>query len=229
MSENIYDAAFNGDLATVKSLLERGLIPNVANAQGMFPFMCALTLPISYSVELKASKAEIFKLLRNDMTAIQSSVDPSGNAMLHYVINFGFETLLQELIEEAKLNEDYTLFYKENIRGQKPIHVAILQKNNAIVARLLTQIPHMETTHDSNNRNLIHYMAQYGTASMLKNYCATLPAELLNRYVGATDVDGKTPYQLAQEYNHTHEQTEILQILVDSGAEPHRSFSPSIY
>ncbi|MCX7090913.1 MAG: hypothetical protein NTU48_05630 [Legionellales bacterium] len=91
---------------------------------------------------------------------------------------------------------------------------------------MLLKIPNMQTIGDWNNRNLIHHMAQYGSAAMLRSYCASVSTVQLARYIDMVDVDGNPPYLLARDCNGSNERADIMDILVAHGAVPVRSLTP---
>jgi hypothetical protein len=123
------------------------------------------------------------------------------------------------------MSGDYSIFFMGNHFDQKPIYFAIMQKQDAIVDMLL-KIPNMQTIGDWNNRNLIHHMAQYGSAAMLRSYCASVSTVQLARYIDMVDVDGNPPYLLARDCNGSNERADIMDILVAHGAVPVRSLTP---
>lgn len=226
MSDALYEAADAGDLVKVRTLLANGASRFAANEDnGQYPFMNALTLPVRSSLDLKQRKEDIFNLLRPEFPDIHNYVDRSGETMVHYLIKFDYAEPLSYLMRQAAASADYSIFSKGNNFDQKPIHAAIMCKREDMVADLL-QIPNMKTTMDWNNRNLIHHMAHYGTPAMLRSYCDSLTKVQLFEYINATDIDGKTPYQFAKDYNSTDDRSEIMEILVAHGATVYRSFSP---
>ena len=214
MSGELHQAALDGDLAAVILLLEQNANPLEPNAEtGQYPLFCALELPLHASPDLKAQKAQIFALLLPYYSDLTEFRDPSGETVIHYVAKYGYDSIIQNLKENAA--PDYSLFFMENNFGQRPIHFAIINKKKLSFDGLL-QIPNMSTVIDWNGQNLIHHIAHYGTPAMLRTYFTA--NKDVSSFINAHNSDGNTPAKVAIEFNTTSNVDEMMDVLEEHGA-----------
>lgn len=212
MSNELHQAALDGDVEKVKLLLTQGVSPLEQDAFGQYPIFCALDLPHYHTSDLRKRKEEIFHLLLLYYPNISTFADAAGDTLLHYVAKYGYDVILLAL--KRKLEVDSLAFTAENNFGQKPIHYAILNKRQSIFETLLA-IPGMAAVSDWNQRNLIHHIAQYGTPEMLRFYCKH---NNVAPYINAKDKSDRTPAQVALDLNATSDVNEILEILIANGS-----------
>lgn len=223
MSNELHQAALDGDVEKVKLLLEQRVNPFETNESGQYPIFCALELPVSgyHSSDLRKRKEAIFHLLLPYYVDIKAYHDAAGDTLLHYVAQYGYDVILLAL--KRKLGTDESAFFIENNFGQQPIHIAIMSKKQSIFETLLA-IPGMAAVSDWNQQNLIHHIAHYGTSDMLRYYCKNND---VRPYINAKDKTDSIPAQIALEFNTTSDVNEIMEILMANGsAKAVRPLSP---
>ncbi|MGV3740172.1 MAG: ankyrin repeat domain-containing protein [Gammaproteobacteria bacterium] len=226
MSNELHQAALDGDVEKVRLLLEQGASPIEKDESGQYPIFCALELPVSgyHASDLRKRKEEICHLLLPYYEDIKAYHDSAGDTLLHYVAKYGYDVILLAL--KRRLGGDESAFFIENNFGQKPIHIAILSKKQFIFETLLA-IQGMAAVNDWNQQNLIHHIAHYGTPEMLQFYCKHNDVRL---YINAKDKTDRSPAQLALEFNTTSNVNQIIEILMAHGsAKAVRPLSPMRY
>jgi len=212
MTYELHDAALAGDVQQVKSLLDQGHDPLQPDEVGQYPILCALSLPAYHPTVLKQQKEAIYNILLPYYSDVGNYRDRSGETVIHYMAKYNYDTLLMK----HTLNNGLDIaLHTENKIGQKPIHYAIMRKNEAIFDRLF-QSTQDKTASDRHGQNLIHHIAHYGTPAMLKKFCKEVGD--VSPYITAKNDNGLTPAQIAINFNTTSDVNHMMDVLVEHGA-----------
>ncbi|MCR9191230.1 MAG: ankyrin repeat domain-containing protein [Gammaproteobacteria bacterium] len=213
MTYELHEAALKGEVEKVMTLLDQDHDPLQADEVGRYPIFCALQLPTYHATALKQQKETIYKKLLPYYDNVSDYHDRSGETIIHYMAKYNYDKLLMG--HELKNDNSTTTLHTENNVGQKPIHYAIMRKNEAIFERLF-QSTEDKTSPDRYGQNLIHHIAHYGTPTMLRTFCNAIGD--VSPYIEAKDHNGFTPAQIAINFNTTSDVNEIMDILVEHGA-----------
>jgi uncharacterized protein len=160
-------AALGGYYQTVKTLLDFGARPTIANANGKFPLQCALFKSISFEENEAAWQAKIktFKLLQEKAPFLINAVDKSGETAVHSMAAQGFSELIHELVH----NKNAIVVQPNNFK-KYPIHVAILN-GQLQCARELLAYPETVKLIDAEGRTPLHYAAKYANNDFVEACC----------------------------------------------------------
>lgn len=191
----LYIAALEGNLEKVKTILEKNANDIcVENSKKQLPIFAALIITPECSNDIKKQKIEIFKLLWKKDPKTLYHKDYLGETIFHLLASQGNHELLKEVLdacpEGAKIENNYT---------QYPIHQAILNSRLECV-KILLNIQGVVSLIDSKQRLPLHY-AVSGSRDMIEACCNAMENEKIS--FDATDIDGKTAYQIAEERNNT--------------------------
>lgn len=209
MSE-LHLAAVHEDIDEVERLLKEGASPNVLNIDNQPPLLSAVDL---HPKNRTASEA-IFRILweKTDEN-LRFCRDRFGNNVLHLIATFGFDELVEEVFHaNPELAGQATAFNAHEC----PIHLAILNKKESIVQKLLT-LDNKSLTYlnGSHHQSALHYAARYGSEELLRECCRHFKVLPQPKDIDKRDDKGMTALAYAKERGDRV----IEQILVDYGAD----------
>lgn len=197
-------AAANGHLRFVKKLLKRGANATLINKNNDEPpIFSALVVPVLHDEHLLARKEYIFNLLINAAPKCLARQNKSGDTVLHLMAANGFTRLLANVIKQ----QPQALCISNN-RTLYPIHTAVLNRQYEIIDLLLKN-PLVVAQVDSQQRNALHFAAQYGGQDILQRCCDVFTN------IDILDGEHNTPLMLATQANNT----ESINTLLKHGAD----------
>lgn len=175
-------AAARGHLHTTERLLSLGAEPQEKTPNGNSILFNALILPTVYNKTMKENKQAIYALLSKYCKTDERN--DSGESILHIMSIYGYETLLQEILTQAKP----LAFIPDNLMHY-PVHSAILNGRHDCV-QLLLAVDGMGALTDEKGRNALHYAAEYGNEEMVNICLKSIPKD-------SVDGQNRTPLILA--------------------------------
>lgn len=226
----LHKAAEQGDLESVKILIQAGARKDIKNNKGLTALDLAKKdnkiavvefLQTSHKAEVKkiASKnnysKELFKAAQGGKTKIIQNLidkgvdfdvqDKNGNTAYHIAAQKGRASVVKLLLSEGDIDENPT-----NNDGNEPIHEAA-KYDHATVIKIILDNDSDEVDAQNNNNGFtpLHYAAQAGNvkaAKMLIQYDADLDDQ---------DNNGNTPLHLAVMAG---QDMPILKLLISKGA-----------
>jgi len=161
----LLSAIDNGlEVEIIEKLLKAGANPNKNNLNGFN----ALFLSISLNDE------NIVKLLLKSGTHLTGKVNSNsgGYNILHLCCYDGTVSLLQIIIDFIKQSDSNdtrlsNLLNERDTQGETPIFAAISQQNFPMIKMLLdTNLCDLKI-HSKENQNVLHYVAEFGTRTVL--------------------------------------------------------------
>lgn len=157
-------AATQGHEHTVSVLLSKGADLEKNNKLGQPPVFTAALMPLKSDPRLIAKKENIIRHLLKHAPGLISHQDNNKDTLFHLLATYGFNQLMQELLEQQSHSE---LIATPNNTHQYPIHNAILN-NHIQIIRMLLKTKHVAALNDANGQVALHYAAAYGTQETVK-------------------------------------------------------------
>lgn len=210
--KNIFDAAYDGDVARVQELLDSGTDVDTRGYK-VFGFISAEDHPPLYHATLGKQIAVVqFLLSRHAQVNLR---DYDGFTALHAAASSGAEDIARLLIKHgadvnAKTDSWYGLIelYRTNNSGLlTPLHLAA--RENIDVAQILIDNGARVHAIDGSGHTALYFAAQYGNIAA---------ARLLidhNADINAQDLNGNTPLHIAVLINNF----EMVKFLVENWAD----------
>lgn len=209
----LHQAAKNGDLQKVESLLQEGADVNARQSNGWTPL---------HEAAYHGHRAVVYLLLEND-AALEARTGRSA-APLHLAVSNGHKGVVALLVERgANVNTKTASYriraeggYMKILGGLTPLFVAASGGFEEIAAYLIDKGASVDTR-DYNGETPLHkaaYQGHIGVAELLLEKGA---------YINSRDNDGETPLKLAKM---NPEAGEMVAFLKASGAEEEKSDLP---
>jgi len=200
-------AAVEACLAKVEQLLQDHADPYALNIDGQPPLFSTLECAISDTPEVKAKRAEVFKLLWENTPDKRLSQDKEGNTVLHLMAVYGFDNLIRDTIKKAPQLTVLPTYYNNKAY---PIHTAILNNRLDAAKAFFELDPETPTYRDEKNQSPLHYAVRYASKTMVELCC-----KYQKNNLDEPDRDGKTALAWAIETDRP----EIQAYLIAQGAD----------
>ncbi len=210
----LHKAAQDGNLNEVERLLkseEGAHLAHQLDDTQAYPLYTALSLPATYSTELKADKGRIFKKLLEISRDTVSHQNHYEETVLHRIAQNDFVNLIDVALkkEDADLRGDAaSLLRTQNILGRAPVHIAVMNSRLGAAKKMLSY-DGMASLVDGDGNLPLHLAANFSGLDMVKSCLERYPEGINTR-----NAAGHTPLDLAAD-----NAPEVRAYLSEKGAE----------